>query len=654
MATNSANASQNLNASCIGVKRGLFELGCLGPSLAIILILTFLKRRESYKLSSCNGYPGLVIPINFLRSSKSNRFAIAATFGATASTCLVIFVNPNLDNFFPEDSHPWVKVIQGLVSVLVYGIVFYPFFACLTTTYKLIGSLMGFVYAAIRFAFELVFIFQCGSYYDENKRKDMYLRVLPLLPILCCLLFILLRFAVLLGVQVRKHWISNSSCGTCVRDLISTQLQKVPVSDSDADILLNGNTEIEHVSRLLNLDRNKTASDVKGFRKLLYCIYQPRPDFKFSTQFVSTLIVAGIILFQIAIAYVAYACFIRPDQIKGVLSKCVSEPDPKRCENSLNTILGFVDGAWILCLLISVILLLHFMKCHRDHVLQLYRGERRFFQDVSVSPVMLVGRSLRFSGYQIAHTLIGFLCLLTPIVVIALIAGVITAFPYNPYVQILLEGLKQLALNFLPTVVFAVVMWLFQLFLSFFVFSDRDFSITTITVDNRQLFSIASYFFFFYNIILGFIAGFIRILKGLLLGIIFMARIDRACLMQGYQTWDKAFVAYLGFLNVLVAHSHPVMLVFCHLLINRDSDLWLEESLPRTESSGTLQEESYGEGIVRLRRVTRFSQKAANRWLLAVMLLRNPSLLRYRRQGSVTRFVDMRSKRINSPVGIRV
>ena len=36
-----------------------------------------------------------------------------------------------------------------------------------------------------------------------------------------------------------------------------------------------------------------------------------------------------------------------------------------------------------------------------------------------------------------------------------------------------------------PTVVFAAVMWLFQLFLSCFVFSDRDFSITAITVDNR-------------------------------------------------------------------------------------------------------------------------------------------------------------------------
>ena len=53
-------------------------------------------------------------PINFLRSSKSNRFAIAATFGATASTCLILFADPNHMKFFPEGSHPWVKGINAL------------------------------------------------------------------------------------------------------------------------------------------------------------------------------------------------------------------------------------------------------------------------------------------------------------------------------------------------------------------------------------------------------------------------------------------------------------------------------------------------------------------------------------------------------------
>ena len=58
----------------------------------------------------------------------------------------------------------------------------------------------------------------------------------------------------------------------------------------------------------------------------------------------------------------------------------------------------------------------------------------------------------------------------------------------------------------------------------------------------------------------------------------------------------SAFVAYLGFLNVLVAHSHPVMLVFCHLLINRNSDSGLKESFPQTVSSGASREENYREG----------------------------------------------------------
>ncbi|XP_015749737.1 PREDICTED: stimulated by retinoic acid gene 6 protein homolog isoform X2 [Acropora digitifera] len=581
MASPSVNSYENLTASsCTLVDQKLFNLGCLGPSLAIILILSFLKRRESFMLSSCNGYPGLVIPINFLRSFKSNRFAIAATFGATASACLDLLWKVN--QFFPPDSsHVW-KVIQGLLSVLIYGILFYPFFACLTTKYKLIGSLMGFVYAAIRFPFALVFFFQCGSD-DENLKKLQYLQVLAALPRLCCLLFILLRFAVLLSIQVREQWFSGSSDGTC--------LHRVTDSDPDVDSLLIGNTDIEHVRRLLNLEHNKTPPHVKGFMKLLHCIYQPRPDFKFSPQFVSTLIVTGIMLFQIAVNYFILSDWMR----KYVPSLCGRDKDPKSCENPVNTVIGFVDGAWVLCLLISILLLLHFMKCHRDHVFQLYRGERELHQDVFVSPRGLVGKSLRFSGYQIAHSILGFLCLLFPIVVIALITGFFNAFSYDPRVQQVLKFLQQAAVGFLPTLVISVLLWLFQLFLTFFVFCDRDFPNITISVGNRQLFSIASYFFFFYNILLGIFAGLIRILKAVLLGVLFMARIDRPFLMHGYHTWDKAFVAYLGFLNVLVAHSHPVMLVFCYLLINRNSDSGIEELLPQIKSFGVPREQSYGE-----------------------------------------------------------
>ena len=60
------------------------------------------------------------------------------------------------------DDNLCFTVIQGLVSVLVYGIVFYPFFACLTTKYKLIGSFMGFLYAAIRYEAVMILRFRNG------------------------------------------------------------------------------------------------------------------------------------------------------------------------------------------------------------------------------------------------------------------------------------------------------------------------------------------------------------------------------------------------------------------------------------------------------------------------------------------------------------
>ena len=50
---------------------------------------------------------------------------------------------------------------------------------------------------------------------------------------------------------------------------------------------------------------------------------------------------------------------------------------------------------------------------------------------------------------------------------------------------------------------------------------------------------------------------------------------------------STAFVAYLGFINLLVAQSHPVMLLFCQLLINRD-----KVHQPNSESPAGAQSEN--------------------------------------------------------------
>ncbi|XP_068737729.1 stimulated by retinoic acid gene 6 protein-like isoform X2 [Montipora capricornis] len=636
-----ANASvvASSNATCSGyIDQRLFDLGCLGPALAIILILAFLKRRESFMLDHCNGYPGLVIAISFLGNFK-NRFTIAATFGATASTCLILLLNPQA-SFFPTGGPGWLKFIQGIVSVIVYGILFYPLFACVTTNYKLVGSLMGFLYAAIRFSFQLVLYFQCGKLYNAEVRHLRYRAVLSVLPVLLCLLFITIRFAVLLCVEVKHHWSAGSMRGDC------------RASDT-IDKCFAGKLEMEHINRLLNSGRNRPAvTEVKWYLRLLYCIYQPRPDFKFSTHFISTLVVAGMALFQVTVILL-----ISTDRLRRLYRQVCSGSQTRTlfCEIQF-LLMGSLEESVVACSAISAILLLHFMKCHRDHIIQMYRGENTFCHDVSVSPRKLVGRSLRFSGYQIAYTLVGYFILILPLWLVCAILGFLFKYAERLPPEIL-DALTEAGIAFLPTIGTAIFLWLFQYFLAFFVFCDRDFPNITITVDNRQLFSIMSYFFFFYNILLGFFSSFLRILKGILLGVLFLPRIDRTCLMRGFQTWDTAFVAYLGFVNVLVAHSHPVMLAFCQLLIDRNKDLGLEGSLPQVHSlrrSASREEERAAllvdarpvltcNVVNRQPRIARFSQRAVNRWLVAVMLLRNPSLIKYRKQGVARPFLTLRS-----------
>ena len=87
---------------------------CVINSCTISSLAVFSKSTEIVIHFSHSCLLSLDSPINFLRSSNSNRFAIAATFGATASAFLGLFLVMSLENFFPEDSHPWVTGISTL------------------------------------------------------------------------------------------------------------------------------------------------------------------------------------------------------------------------------------------------------------------------------------------------------------------------------------------------------------------------------------------------------------------------------------------------------------------------------------------------------------------------------------------------------------
>ncbi|XP_066022920.1 stimulated by retinoic acid gene 6 protein-like isoform X3 [Pocillopora verrucosa] len=582
-------SAENTSQGCpIVIKESLFDLGCLPPALVIIFILAFVKQRVKCGLQNCNGYPGLLI------------FTIAVMFGATSSTCLNMFLQPRNGIFQMPDPAGWVQVFQNIVTVLVYGILFYPFFACLTTDNRLVGSLLGFLYVTIRFFFKLGIEFQCMKYLKGEYQKELfYLTYLGSVPINLCLAFIWMRFGILLYREVRKKWFpSGRSGGEEIRD---TRLAR--------------ETEIAHMRELLY--PGSISGNMVGFNwfsTLLRLFYKPRKDFKFSTQFISTTLVSALMILQVFMAVLSPMDVIR----RVYIEKYKTHGDTSSA-NFVDVLFVFfaggIEAGLVLSAVISLLMLLHFMKCHREHVLQLYQGQAIYSKDLLLTPAASVGKSLRYSGYQIAYTLLGFGTL--TIFLSTLVAALAIVFKSKELLAPeLWKHLKETGIAILPTLALAIFLMLFQLFLTHFVFRYSNYPNITVTIDNRRLFSIMAYFFFFYNIILGLFSGFVRILKGMLLGVIFISRIDRTSLMQGFQAWDKAFVAYLGFVTVLVAHSHPVMLVFCQLLIDRKKD-------HQPPQDRFMQEP----------RRPRMSQKAVNRWFLAVTLLRNPSFIKYRRQG---------------------
>ncbi|XP_068706612.1 stimulated by retinoic acid gene 6 protein-like isoform X2 [Montipora foliosa] len=534
----------------------LFDLGCLAPALAIIFILAIIERRKAFKLEFCDGRPGLPVPVNFF--SKHNRYTIAITFGATAITCTTLFARAFLRfdshrEIIPWSTSPWLKVVEGLILVLLYGILFYPFFACLTTDHRLIGAVMGFIYGAIRFSFGFGIDFQCGTSFNKN---GILLVLLPTLTTNLCLLFIVIRFAVVIFLEGRKRWFHSTN------DIDRHGQPRVKTG-------LARESGIKYVKLALNPGSNIVEREVKWYTKAVQCVYKTRDDFEFSTQLISTVMVAMIVVVQLSIA-----SFI----VLQILADHLRSQCPwATCEESVRILYDSELAGTALSAVISVLSLLHFMKCHRDHVLQLYQGKRTFAQNVTVTPVKALRTSLRFSGYQIAFTTAGFVVMSLFLTLIFFILGVES-------LRVIVW--KYIIIPFIPAIVMSLIVLILQVLLAHFVFRNRDFPKIVITVDNRRLFSIVSFFLFFQNILVGIFSFFSRLLKGMALGVFFLSRVDRTCLMHGFQNFDQGFVAYLGFLDLLVAHSHPMMLVFCQLLINRNKERGLIESTA-SEETGT-------------------------------------------------------------------
>ncbi|XP_030833012.1 stimulated by retinoic acid gene 6 protein-like isoform X2 [Strongylocentrotus purpuratus] len=610
----------------------LFIHCCLPPSLIILLILSFFGKMYNYRLRSLFGIKHLavVFPINLL-DDHEHRWSHALAFGATASIIFDLFSGDYTSLYLNTDTvEPWLKIFLGLVATIELGTILFPFFACISSPSALVGSLLGFIYVAIWFSVQLAHIITCPNI--DGGEGFPYESVVIQLPVLVFTFLLMIRFLYFLIYSIMR------------------KIQNTKISSEEK---LMQSYHAQHVQALLRPPLPPKIY-TKKWEQIAYHWYEPTQNFIYPTRIICTFVVAVLCEYQVAIR-TTYG-------IDQALSRAfmkfrewytvfvISEEIPPATANQTYLALDRYEMAahvsWYLACALSIAISLsyitHIFVCFRKHVLRLYKGDRQFLPDAPLNSVKSMTGSLQYCGFQIAYYLSGYVIMnVTSFAVLYVISGAV--------VIPLMQNAWAFVSGFLNVVVplFAVAFLVFgsQPILAKRVFlqpkldqNDKD---KPLALQHRDFYHIFSYFLVFLNVLVGMLSCVIRILTGLFVGVFLLCRIDRPILMRGYEHLDQSYQAYIGNLNMINAHSHPVLVVFCQILINRTISR-KRAKLGRARA-GTDVTASYSFVEHDIESMSPHA-RAIMRWQLAYTLLFNPSLLGTRKRSRQMTYKEMEKR----------
>ncbi|KAM9102098.1 stimulated by retinoic acid gene 6 protein-like isoform 4-T4 [Sarcophilus harrisii] len=190
------------NSTCVtSIDMELFLHYSLIPSFFIIMVLSFLQRRVHHKQLDDKSYLlgsrfGIVMPLDFI-GTFNNRWSYGIAFGATANKVMFLFS----EGYQPLQVPQWAQAIVLLIGGIEVGLSHFPFFACLSSEFRLISSILGFIYSLIWFAITVLHIVQC----PHGQLIGAYETVIFYWPSLLCLAFLLGRFVYMFVKALKIH-----------------------------------------------------------------------------------------------------------------------------------------------------------------------------------------------------------------------------------------------------------------------------------------------------------------------------------------------------------------------------------------------------------------------------------------------------------------
>ncbi|GAB5579935.1 stimulated by retinoic acid gene 6 protein-like isoform X1 [Prionailurus iriomotensis] len=600
----SANSrTRQLNGTCVSsVDMELFLHYSLIPSLFIILVLSFLQRREHRKQRDDTSHLlgnrfGIIIPLDFV-GTFSNRWSYGIAFGATANKvmflfsegyqplhipqwaqailatankaamniCVQIFVC-SCASIFPGTGYfrnlsfahniafgPLSASIGSITFVLLIGgmevgLSHFPFFACLSSEFRLVSSILGFSYSLIWFAVTILYIIQCphGQFLGKYETLMFYW------PSLLCLAFLLGRFLHTFVKSLRVHlgW------------ELQMRRKAFPGSCHQA----------EHVKRLL---RKAPLQETKKswFQTR---VYEWDPCFQFPSRMIGTTVLAFICLYLFIVIEFCVFMYVRDelDVFEGELENYIASMNQTGTLTpvilQVKELMNVSKGVWLVTILPAsltcVSYLFHILACYRKHMKRLWAGNKHFlplkFHHPSSSKSVV-----RYLIIHVVQSLCGLMIMYSLVLPVVHNQG--------------LEMLQGLGIGILTISIVLGLMSL-QVWIATSFFLQPKMSTADkqkpLALNNRKAFHNFNYFLFFYNVLLGLGACLSRLLISCILGTWLIARIDRTIMQNGYEGADMGFSAWIGMLYVDHYHTNPVLVSFCNILITGHRERRLQQAI---------------------------------------------------------------------------
>ncbi|XP_030832978.1 stimulated by retinoic acid gene 6 protein-like isoform X2 [Strongylocentrotus purpuratus] len=495
-----------------------------------------------------------------------------------------------------------VRSCMAYVNVFAIGLAHYPIMICLTVQEWVVSDVIGILYT-LEWAF-LYYYSLAECPWGESDEGDV--NSLILIPIYLC-------YLILLGIFIRRMYNNHM-----FRQKLRQGLE-VEIHDYEEDF--KKTHFYQRVKYLLTPKEEweKDQEEPGKCRKFWNKFYKDEPGFLFSRRIICTIGLSGLCLFCIGIIYEASGIYLErwaaeTFAVNGSLYNYLAESNDTDTFDAAKDVVDSFAYTFspTTFAAMGVMICYNFVTfvAYRRNTLRLWRGDKSFCPKENFSNTTLVVSSLKYSGFHIAFVLWGFillqltLWLLTFLVIYLLILPIINR--EENWAWRLIKN------QWLSVVVYLVVYYSQVISAKFLFLQQRG---KELSIDNRRLFHVQVYFFFFVNVILGLASCLLRIFKSVLFGLLLVGRIDRCLLMRGFELYDSGYKAYLGFLQLEVVHTHPVVITFCHYLLKTQRD-------KKDKVFEFSEDEEVDLPIPKTVNV-----RARNRWYLIYTLVRNNRLL---------------------------